>query len=80
MKVEITWTRTFEMDAQRVLTEPGFAPPPPSASPREKQSWLRESFYELNGFEREQDHVDGSYVHLVDESEDAEFEWPEALR
>lgn len=76
MKVTVTVTRVYEMDEQRVLSEPGFAPPAPDASEDEKRRWLRESFYELCGFDRDQDHVDGKYVWGVDEDSDTEFAWP----
>jgi hypothetical protein len=75
MRIEITLTRVFEMNEQRVLSESGFEPPPVTATAAEKRSWLHESFYELCGFERDQDHVDGSYVRKVDEYGESEFDW-----
>lgn len=80
MKVAVTVTRTFEMDEQRILTEPGFDPPASDAPVEEKRRWLIESFWELCGFERDQDHLDGSYVHNIGDEGEDEFEWPEALR
>lgn len=76
MIVRITVEREYEMDEHRVLTEPGFEPPPLGVSEDTEQAWLRESFYELCGFERDQDHIDGSYVRLLNEHVDADFEWP----
>ena len=75
MRIEITVTRVYEMDTERVLNEPGFKPPPSTASAAEKRSWLHESFYELCGFERDQDHLDGSYVKNVDEWTESEWAW-----
>src|SRR5207302_6418297 len=76
MKVEVTITRVYEMDEERVLAEPAFDPPSPDTPYDEKRSWLRESFWELCGFDRDHDHVDGAYVWLVDEDDDADFWWP----
>lgn len=76
MKVTIFVEREYEMDETRILAEPGFVPPSSDASEGEKQEWLRESFYELCGFERDEDHIDGSYVHLVSEYAHSDFEWP----
>lgn len=80
MKVIVTVTREYEMDEKRILTEPGFAPPLTSESTTVKRAWLAESFYELCGFQRDQDHVDGTFVRNTDEFGDTEFEWPEDLR
>lgn len=80
MKVVVNVTREFEMDEQRVLNEPGFDPPAADASIDEKRRWLRESFWELCGWDRDADHVDGTFVQNVDEDADADFFWPEALR
>lgn len=80
MKITVTVTREFEMDEQRILTEPGFDPPASSATEAEKRKWLEESFWELCGFQRDEDHVDGSYVHNTDDRGDSEFEWPDSLR
>ena len=79
MKVRITVEREFEMDEARVLAEPGFEPPLFDASDDVKRDWLRESFYELCGFERDQDHIDGSYVKETNEFVHADFEWPKDL-
>lgn len=83
MRVTITVRREYEMDERRVLAEAGFEPPGPEAAPAELRAWLRESFYELCGFDRDEDHVDGTYVHLtndgVRESTEAIFDWPEVL-
>ena len=76
MRIEITVTRVYEMDEQRVLNEPRFEPPAPDASAAEKRAWLHESFFELCGFERDQDHLDGSYVKNVDEWSESECDWP----
>ena len=78
MKVTIEITRYFEVDEQRILAEPTFAPPPADASEDEKRDWLRESFYELLFDFRtsDADHVDGKYVRLVDEDSYTDFEWP----
>ena len=75
MRIEITVTRVYEMDEARVLSEPGFEPPAPGASAAEKRVWLRETFYELCGWERDDDHLDGSYVKNVDEWTEAEWNW-----
>jgi len=80
MKVTVTVTREYEMDEKRVLSEPGFEPPSADAPVEEKRRWLEESFYELYGFERDRDHLDGSFVWNTDEICDTEFEWPEELR
>lgn len=82
MRVEITVTRVYEMDENRILGDRDFEPPPADATLHEKREWLRESFYELCGFERDQDHLDGSYVKLAHNGEtaDAWFLWsPELL-
>jgi hypothetical protein len=80
----MTVTREFEMDEARCLADPGFAPPAESASAAEKQVWLEETFYELCGFERDEDHIDGSYVQrkvgIGWGYIETEFEWPEGLR
>lgn len=75
MRVEVTITRRYEMDAARVLAESSFEPPPPDAPEDEKREWLRESFWELCGFWRDADHLDGRYVWLVDDDSDAYFWW-----
>lgn len=80
MKVIVTVTREYEMDEARALTEPLFEPPAVDAAPEEKRRWLRESFYELCGFERDEDHLDGSYIRNTDEIGNTEFEWPPSLR
>lgn len=74
VKVTMTVERIYEMDAERVLSESGFDPPTTDATPQERNRWLRETFYELCGFERDEDHVDGSYVKLVNEATDTEFD------
>lgn len=79
MKVEITVTRVFEMDEKRILSESEFKPPDPSASMEEKQRWLVESFWELCGFDRDHDHLDGNYVWLDGEHGETDFDWPEEL-
>lgn len=76
MKVVVTVTREYEMDQAKILAEAGFDPPPPDTPEDEKRAWLRESFYELCGWGRDHDHLDGSYVWLVDEDGDADFWWP----
>lgn len=76
MRVELTVTKTFEMDEARVLSEPGFEPPPVDADDNERRAWLRESFWELCGFDRDKDHVDGKYVWLVREDSDSDFYFP----
>jgi hypothetical protein len=80
MRVVVTVTREFFMDVRKVLNEPGFNPPAHDAPVHEKQKWLRESFFELCGFDRDQDHLDGTYVQFREEYGDNEFDWPEALR
>jgi hypothetical protein len=80
MRVVVTVTREFFMDESRVLSEPDFEPPSPDATNHEKRQWLRESFFELCGFDRDRDHVDGSFVEMREESGEDEFDWPEALR
>lgn len=79
MKVTMTVTRTFEMDSHRVLIEPTFDPPPTNTPPNKLRRWLQESFYELNGWDRDHDHVDGSYVRLVSETGETEWEWPDEI-
>ena len=54
----MTVEREYEMDEAKVLAEFG----PPEKHGQTKEEFLRESFYELCGFERDQDHIDGSYV------------------
>ena len=76
----MTVTRVYEMDEARVLAEPAFEPPPADADEYDRREWLIESFYELCGWGRDQDHLDGRYVWLVDEDGVAEFEWPRAQR
>lgn len=78
MRVVVTVTREYEMDEARILAERSFEPPPSDATQDEKKAWLRESFYELCGFDRDKDHLDGSYVSLVRDDGEADFEWPGA--
>jgi hypothetical protein len=78
MRITATVERVYEMDVARVLAEPGFDPPPPDTPEEFKQRWLRETFWELCGFDRDVDHVDGKYIWLVQESGDVEFDWPRA--
>lgn len=80
VRVRITVEREFLMDADRILGRSDFDPPGSTAEPDEVQKWLKESFYELCGYDREEDHVDGSYVWLVKEDSDADFDWPEELK
>lgn len=80
MKIVVTVEREFEMDEKRVLGEASFAPPSSDATNGEKRRYLRESFYELCGFDRDEDHVDGSYVRNTDEIGGIEFDWPMELR
>lgn len=80
VRVRVTVEREFVMDARKVLAEPGFEPPPADAAPEEKRRWLKESFFELCGFSRDEDHLDGSYVLNTNEYDDSDFEWPEWLR
>ncbi len=75
MIVTLYVRRTYEMDEARILAESSFDPPSTDASESEKRRWLRESFFELAGFDRDEDHVDGKYVWLLDEDTDAEFDW-----
>lgn len=75
MKVTVIVTREYEMDDARILSESAFEPPDPSVPEYETQRWLRETFYELCGFERDQDHIDGSYVKLLDEYSETEWDW-----
>lgn len=79
MKVLVTITREFWMAEERVLAEPGFDPPPSDATPYQRRIWLEESFYELCGIDRGQDHLDGSFVQLRSDAVDVDFDWPEAL-
>lgn len=83
MRVVMTVSREFEMDEQRCLAEASFDPPAPDATVDEKQEWLEETFYELCGFERDEDHVDGSYVQrklgIGWGNVETEFDWPEGL-
>ena len=79
MEVTITVTRTYKMDTAKCLAESGFAPPDASATEFEKRRWLRETFYELCGFDRDEDHVDGSFVRNTGEVAETEFDWPEEL-
>lgn len=71
MKVTVTVEREYEMDKAKVIADFG---PVPDGIP--EVTWLRESFYELCGAERDEDHVDGSYVKLIDETVDDEWEAP----
>lgn len=80
MLVRMTVERVFEMDEEKVLNEPEFRPPPADATPAEKRRWLQESFFELCGFDRDEDHLDGSYVKNTREDSDTDFEWPRSLR
>ena len=80
MIVTMTVTRTFTMDEQRILSESGFRPPAETASAEEKRRWLRETFYELCGFERDCDHIDGTYVRNLDEDVEMEVSWPKSLQ
>ena len=79
MKVTITVTREYAMDETRILARRDFQPPAADADNDERRRWLADSFWELCGFARDEDHVDGSYVQVMDEYSDTEFEWPDAL-
>lgn len=79
MKVIVTVTREYEMNEERILSNPSFAPPPEDAPDTEKRAWLEESFYELCGFDRDKDHLDGRYVWNTEGYGDTEFVWPEEL-
>jgi hypothetical protein len=79
VKVEVTTTRVYEMDEQRILAEVTFDPPSPDTPEDEKREWLRESFWELCGTWADRDHVDGKYVWLVDEDADSDFWWPASI-
>ena len=67
------------MDENRILNEPTFDPPSSDASLEEKRAYLRESFYELCGSDRDQDHIDGKYVWLRNDDGEADFDWPREL-
>lgn len=77
MKVRVYIEREFDFDAEKCLAEDLFAPPDADASQDEREAWLRESFYELLSDFRssDQDHIDGSYVSLVDESDHVDFDF-----
>ena len=68
MRVTIAVAHTYEMDEERVLAV--FAD---EIGEQTREAFLRESCYELCGVERDEDHIDGSYVRLVDEASDADF-------
>ena len=78
MRVRVTIEREYEMDEARVLAEQSFEPPPSDADRLEVRTWLRETFWELCG-ERDRDHIDGSYVWLINEDGDTDFYWPAFL-
>lgn len=80
VRVRVTYEREFAMDARKVLGDRSFDPPPEDAPAEDKRRWLIESFWELCGSDREQDHLDGSYVVLRDEHDEADYEWPEWLQ
>lgn len=80
VRIRVTVEREFEMDARRCLAERDFDPPSADATNEEKREWLNESFWELCGYDREHDHIDGRYVWSVDADDVADFEWPEWLR
>jgi hypothetical protein len=79
VRVIVTIEREFEMDEARILGRSDFAPPPADADADTKRDYLRESFFELCGVDRELDHVDGSYVYLAHDSVDVHFAWPVGL-
>lgn len=79
MKVTLTVTRTYQMAEVSVLTEPGFKPPAPQTPIEDVRKWLQESFFELCGLERDEDHVNGSFVRLVEETVESEWDWPRHL-
>jgi len=64
VRVVIEIEREYEMDAARILAEFG----PPEKFGQDEESFLWESFNELCGWGRDQDHIDGTYVRLVDET------------
>ena len=78
MEVIVSSYQRYKMDEKKILSEQSFNPPPENATLEEKKAYLRESFYEL-GCDRTQDHVDGTYVWLVSEDGEADFEWPKDL-
>lgn len=80
MRVVMTVTREYEMDEARILAEPGFDPPAADAPVEVKQRWLEETFFELCGFQRDEDHFNGTLVVNTVEEGETEFDWPEALR
>ena len=75
MKVVVTVTREYEFDAARTLTEPSFDPPPQDSDEDAKREWMRESFWELCGWQNDRDHVDGKFVWLLTEDDEYDFEW-----
>lgn len=71
MRVTITVEREYEMDEAKVIAEFGSVM---AETGQPLDAFLRESFFELCGFERDVDHIDGSYVRLLDEYDESHFE------
>lgn len=75
--VEIEQTRRFAVNIARIRETFGAEIAADVAVGRTERDSLRETFWELCGYERDQDHIDGTYVWVDGETLIAE--WPPEL-
>lgn len=74
LRVEMTVTRSYDFDWAKVKRDMPEVVEADLALGRTEEQSMHETFYELCGFDRDEDHIDGSYVKLVEET--GETEWP----
>lgn len=75
--VEIEQTRRFAVDIARIRETFGAEIAEDVARGRTERDSLRETFWELCGYDRDCDHIDGKYIWVTDENVTAE--WPQEL-
>ena len=68
MKIRVTYEREYEMNVERIKRDFASEISEDMANDpgRSEESVLVETFHELCGFDRDQDHIDGKYVWLCD--------------
>jgi hypothetical protein len=70
--IYVDWRMTYEMDVVKVKADFKDEIASDMACGLTEEQALQESFYELCGPERDQDHIDGSYVWRTDDDIDIE--------
>lgn len=75
--VEIEQTRRFAVDIGRIRETFGADIAADVARGRSERDSLREMLWELCGYDRDHDHVDGKYIWVA--GEDVYTEWPDEL-